>query len=142
MKKFAFIVLTLMATFSFAEERISKLVDVLIPALIQVESGGNEKAVGDKGRAKGILQLHKIYINDVNRIAKKNFVHDDAFDVEKSKQIVKIYLLHYGKKYEKKTGKKVSDEILARIHNGGPRGYEKASTEKYWNKISKIILKK
>lgn len=142
MKKFAFIVFTFIAILSFAEERISKLVDTLIPALIQVESGGNEKAVGDKGRAKGALQLHKIYIDDANRIAKKNFIYDDAFDIEKSKQIVKIYLIHYGKNYEKKTGKKVSEEVLARIHNGGPAGYLKDSTKKYWNKISKVILKK
>ena len=35
-------------------------------------------------------------------------------------------------KIEKETGKKPTDEVLARIWNGGPRGWKKKSTRKYW----------
>jgi len=34
---------------------------------------------------------------------------------------------------------KFDAEKVARIHNGGPRGYKKKATEKYWKKV-KILL--
>lgn len=40
----------------------------LLNALVWVESSRNEKAIGDNGKAVGLLQLHKIYVDDVNRI--------------------------------------------------------------------------
>jgi hypothetical protein len=50
-----------------------------------------------------------------------------------------IYLNHYGKVYEKKTGKKATCEVLSRIHNGGPNGYKNPKTIKYWNKVKAIL---
>jgi hypothetical protein len=35
--------------------------------------------------------------------------------------------------------KGASDEVLARIHNGGPKGYKKTATVKYWNKVKKEL---
>jgi len=32
-----------------------------------------------------------------------------------------------------------TDEDRARIHNGGPNGYKKESTVKYWKKVQKCI---
>jgi hypothetical protein len=29
-------------------------------------------------------------------------------------------------------------EDIARIHNGGPDGYKKSSTDKYWEKVKKL----
>ena len=52
--------------------------DVLIKALIQVETNGNPKAIGDNGDAKGILQIHQEVITDVNRICRTKYIHDDA----------------------------------------------------------------
>ena len=40
----------------------------LMDAIEQVESGGNANAVGDGGAAIGAFQIHKIYVDDVNRI--------------------------------------------------------------------------
>ena len=40
---------------------------------------------------------------------------------------------------EHRLGRKVTQEDIARIHNGGPNGYKKESTEKYWSKVKKIL---
>ncbi len=43
----------------------------------------------------------------------------------------RIYTDHYGRKY----GWPVSDEVRAKIWNGGPTGPNKPQTEKYWQKV-------
>ena len=108
----------------------------LLNALVWVESSRNEKAVGDNGKAVGLLQLHKIYVDDVNRILGKNrYSYMDRWNPKKSVEMTVVYLKHYGNRYERLTGKKASYEILARIHNGGPNGWKKAGTTKYWHKV-------
>ncbi|HPM74148.1 MAG TPA: transglycosylase SLT domain-containing protein [Saccharofermentans sp.] len=109
--------------------------NVFIEALIDVESKGNPKAIGDGGKAFGALQIHKICIDDVNRVYGTSFVHEDAFDVEKAKEICRLYLSHYGKHYERTEKKTLTYEVLARIWNGGPKGYKKEATTSYWFKV-------
>jgi len=113
----------------------------LLPLLVHVESGGDLNAVGDNGKAKGCLQLRAIYVEDVNRIYKTKYTHDDAFDKYKAHEITFLYLMHYGKRYEKLTGKTVTNEVLSRIHNGGPNGFKNPKTEKYWKKVLDIQKK-
>lgn len=115
------------------------LIVSLLALLILVESNGDDKAIGDNGKAKGCLQIHKIYVDDVNRIYGTKFTHDDCFDRAKAMEITKLYLLHYGKHYEKKTGKKVTLESLSRIHNGGLNGWKKEATLKYWLKVKALL---
>ena len=47
---------------------------LLLEALCLVESGGDPNAVGDNSEALGILQIHRVYVDDVNRI-----LHDDIY---------------------------------------------------------------
>ena len=42
---------------------------------------------------------------------------------------------------EKRLGRPVTIEDIARIHNGGPNGYKKQATDVYWLKV-KAQLKK
>jgi len=107
-------------------------------AVCRVESNGNPLAVGDGGRAAGIAQIWAITVRDVNRIAGTKFTLSDRFNVEKSKAIFHLYVNHYGK------GK--SDEVKARIWNGGPNamratGQKKLNLDRYWAKISKHLKK-
>ena len=112
----------------------------LIMALIAVESGGDDNAIGDGGKALGCLQIHAIYVRDVNRIAGTEYTHTDAFDRVKSITMTGIYLAHYGKRYTRITGKPVTYEVLARIHNGGPDGWKKPATLKSWKKVRKVMV--
>lgn len=119
----------------------------LLKSIKMVESNGNKNAKGDydkknkEYRAIGSFQLWKIYVDDVNRISNKKFNYEDRYDENKSKEMVKIYLNHYGKRYERLTGKIATDEVLSRIHNGGPNGWKKEATIKYWNKVKKEMNK-
>jgi hypothetical protein len=105
-------------------------------AVCRVESNGNPLAVGDGGRAAGIAQIWAITVKDVNRFAGTKYTLNDRFDVEKSKAIFQLYTEHYGK------GR--SDEVKARIWNGGPNamkatGKKLANLNAYYAKIQKHL---
>jgi len=107
-------------------------------AICTVESGGNALAVGDGGKAAGVAQIHGITVRDVNRFAGTNYTLNDRFNVEKSRQMFHLYVNHYGK------GK--SDEVKARIWNGGPNamkatGLKKLNLDRYFAKIQKHLKK-
>ena len=111
----------------------------LIAALIAVESGGAALEIGDGGRAYGCLQIHAGVVKDVNRVFKRNFRHKDAFDPAKAQEICRLYLIHYATPLCVGKSDEEVAEICARIWNGGPRGYRKQSTLKYWKKVRKHI---
>jgi len=120
-----------------------KLIISLLPILSQVESNNNPDAVGDFGKAIGVLQIHKIVVDDVNRIlGGPTFNYISRYDASCSRHIATNYLIYYGKAYEVKTGKKVTAEVLARIWNGGPLGWQKKSTLKYWEKCKHAMNRK
>ena len=106
-------------------------IEGLLDAIASVESNGNARAVGDKGRAIGTYQIHRRYWKDGTRFLGVDWSYDLARDPAKARQVVKAYLLRYGK------GKTLLQK--ARIHNGGPRGHRKKATVKYARKIAKIL---
>ncbi|MBO4304637.1 MAG: transglycosylase SLT domain-containing protein [Lentisphaeria bacterium] len=110
---------------------MTALISAILAYLVYVESGGNPAAVGDRGRAVGLYQIHPIYVADVNRIAGTFYTLSDRTDPAKSREMVMIYLRHYGERYERITGKKATLEILAAIHNGGPDGWKKPKSIAY-----------
>ena len=119
----------------------------LIPALILVESGGNDKAVGDSGKAYGVLQIWNVVILDVNRIYKTKYTHLQMFDRYSSCEVAELYLRYWGEQYEKRTGKKATYEVWAKIWNGGPKameatGKKKENLDKYWKKVRKTFFTK
>lgn len=118
--------------------------DDLLDAIEQVESNGDAQAVGDNGNAIGSFQIWKIYVNDLNRIGalyghKTTFSYEDRWDRDKSRSMIKQYIKHYAT--EKRLERLPTFEDMARIHNGGPNGYKKESTKKYWKKIKKELAK-
>lgn len=106
----------------------------LLDAIATVESNNDPNAVGDKGEAIGVYQIHKIYVDDVNRILRyPAFSYADRQDARKSRSMASVYLRHYGKNK--------SIAAMARIHNGGPKGHKKKSTLQYWQKVRKVLGK-
>jgi hypothetical protein len=110
---------------------------VLLTALIAVESNGNPNAIGDDGLAYGCLQLHAGYVQDATEYARQDWTHEDAFDPATARQIVRAYMARYAT--ERRLGRTPTYEDVARIHNGGPNGYKKAATDKYWQKVKKKL---
>jgi len=110
----------------------------LILAIIAVESSGNDLAVGDNGDAYGCLQIHACYVQDASEYAKEEWNHLDAFDRDTSIEIFIAYMSRYAT--EDRLGRPVTIEDIARIHNGGPNGYKKDSTIKYWKKVEAELI--
>jgi len=65
----------------------------LLILLIAIESGGDSKAIGDGGRAVGILQIHPIMIRECNRITgRKRWTLADRLDPVESVKMCTLYL--------------------------------------------------
>jgi soluble lytic murein transglycosylase-like protein len=114
--------------------------DALWHAIVRVESGGNPRAYNRHGGAKGIAQIRGACLADINRIAREaghagRYTAADLFDPAKARRIWKMYLDYYGDQYAKATGRTPTDEVYARIWNGGPNGWRKASTRQYWQRV-------
>ena len=110
-------------------------------------------AIGDKHKrhkAYGLLQIRAPYLADVNKIAGKEEIQrlwgkdkltmEDMKDEAKAEWSFHVYLSHYGDKYTKKTGKKPTAEIYARIHNGGPNGWLTRRTLSYAKAVVRFIM--
>jgi hypothetical protein len=111
-------------------------------ALIMQESGGNDRAIGDGGASHGPLQIQKACLIDANQWRKAKGLSQFRFpnacyDRQKSEQILIAYLHKYAN--EKRVGRPPTLEDYARIWNGGPNGYKKQATVKYWDKLKKAL---
>lgn len=115
----------------------------LVDALIQIESQGNDNAIGDKhltDKAYGCLQIRKPCVDDVNKVFGTNYKAEDCLgNRQKSLYIFDRYMELYA--VERKLGRPVTDEDRARIWNGGPTGYKRDSTIPYWEKAEKLLNK-
>ena len=89
---------------------------------------------GDHGRAHGVLQIHSKVLHDVDRIYGLHYTQKSTEREDTAEEICRLYLQYYGKEYKEHTGKPPSDEVLARIWNGGPTGYRKHRTKRYWTR--------
>ena len=109
--------------------------ELLILALMAVESGGKDGEIGDKHlaqKAYGCLQIRQPVCNDYNKAhGTKHQAKDCLGNRELSVRICTWYLEYYGK------GKTL--EAKARIWNGGPKGDQKKATVGYWRKVNKIL---
>lgn len=117
------------------DDRFEGVIQPLIEALMSIESNYNPNAVGDGGKAVGILQIHPICVDDVNRIYGTSFEYTDRLDINRSYRICYLYLNHWGKHYEQSTNQLISPYILAQIWNGGAKGWSKTSTRPYAVKV-------
>ncbi len=105
--------------------------DRLLDAIAVVESRDNPGAVGDHGRAVGVYQIHRSYWAEGTELLGVTWKYQEARDPQKARQVVRAYLSYYGR------GKSLLD--MARIHNGGPKGCEKAATLAYAHKIEQVL---
>jgi len=106
----------------------------LIAAIAAVESHNNSNLTGLNGEC-GAFQITQMYLDDANRFMGTKYTLHDMMDMEIAEKVVRSYLKHYGHIYEMNTGKPVTADVLARIHNGGPYGYLRHCTMEYWEKV-------
>ena len=105
----------------------------LIDRLVAVESGGRTNVVGDGGKAFGPLQIHQGVLDDYKRWTGKTVTLAECRSLQVSRGVCAAYLAHYAT--EARIGRPVTDEDRARIWNGGPDGWRKSATLRYWARI-------
>ena len=103
---------------------------LLLSALIQIESNGNDHARGRHGEL-GALQIKPIMVRDVNRIMGTSYAHAQVTNRAISIFIAQSYLAHYGRN--------LSDESLARLWQGGPKALNKSSTRAYGRRLMREL---
>ncbi|MCF0202721.1 MAG: transglycosylase SLT domain-containing protein [Bacteroidaceae bacterium] len=107
--------------------------DAVMNAIIQVESGGNSKAVN--GRYAGAMQISPVLVKECNNILKnrnvaKRFTLSDRFSVKKSKEMFLLIQSHYNPSNNIEKG--------IRIWNGGCN-YKVASTNRYVRRVMNMM---
>lgn len=111
----------------------------LLAAICQVESNCDPDAVGDGGKAIGPYQIWKVYWLDALEYDPSiGGSYRDCLNKEYAEKVVRAYWARYAN--ERRLGRPVTDEDRARIHNGGPNGYKKTATEKYWKKVQDVLI--
>ena len=97
-----------------------------------IESSNNPKAHNLKEDAVGIIQIRPIMVREVNRLVGfEKYKLEDRWDVNKS------FDMFYD--FQIRLNKGLSLEKGCRMWNGGINGHKRASTDKYWSKIKKLV---
>ena len=101
----------------------------VINAIIQVESGGNPRAVS--GPSCGAMQITPICVRECNNIlqkrkSKKRYTLNDRFDVQKSKEMFILLQSYFNRANDV--------EHAIRSWNGGQH-YSKRATQRYYEKV-------
>lgn len=119
----------------------------LVEAIIKVESGGSDQAVGDKHLSQwayGAMQIRQPMVDDVNKYLKTSYKAEDCLG---NRNLTLLIFDTYFQIYSTL----VTDEEKARAWNGGAgwkslygkKGYENytRNLDIYWSKISAILNK-
>lgn len=101
----------------FALSRKEK--DHLIERIAVVESRHKQFAVGDHGKAYGLVQAHSIMVREANRISGKRYTHEQMFDPRKAREVVTIVIDYYDRFIQSEVGRPATAKELAFIWNGG-----------------------
>lgn len=109
-----------------------------IKKIAYLESGGRDSTVGDGGRAKGRYGAHNIAVTASGLRDLMGYTHDDMFNPDKASHVFWALMGVFSYKYYIKHGKYPTYEDLARMWNGGERGYLKKSTLKYLKYFRKL----
>ena len=109
----------------------------VLRAIRVVESNNNPDAVGDNGNAIGVYQIWRTYWTDATEFSGIGGTYRDCFKPEYADKIVRAYMKRYATK--RRLGREPTQEDIARIHNGGPNGYKKTATLKYWDKVKAVL---
>lgn len=104
----------------------------VMEAIIQVESGGNSKAVS--GNSCGAMQITPILVKECNMIlkrrkSKKRYTLKDRFSIEKSKEMFLLIQSYFNPTN--------NIEKAIRSWNGGMK-YSVKRTQRYFEKVMKV----
>ena len=111
--------------------------ELLLAAMVMVESGGDVNAVGDGGASVGTLQISQGYFTDaMEQLRREGKTPNYRWPGDvRDARIARSIVLAYWRRYAPDALETDDWQTLARVHNGGPRGARKTATVKYWAKV-------
>jgi hypothetical protein len=128
------VVLSVVMDYSKAPDPATTDLDRVWKAVCLVESENDPLAVNKLEGAAGIAQIRPCCLQDCNTIVgEPRWCLNDRFDPEESKAMFEVYTTYYCEKHDIPT----TPENRARIWNGGPHGFRKASTLDYWGRVQR-----
>jgi hypothetical protein len=102
--------------------------EIFWKALHQVETSGRFGAIkGDNGAALGPLQIHRSYHQDSGVPGR----YQQVSNWDYARKVATAYF----KRYAPEAWERGDVVALARIHQGGPRGHQRAATLAYSRKV-------
>ena len=110
---------------------------MILDAIRTVERGGDpDPPAGDGGRALGPYQIHREYWADAVAFEPGlGGSYEDVRRVAYAERVIDAYM----RRHAPDAWSAGDAETIARIHNGGPRGAERASTLGYWRKVKSLL---
>ena len=109
----------------------------LLRAIHQVESSGRSNPPdGDGGRAIGPYQIHYVYWLDATSFDPElGGDYQQCRQLDYAEQVIDAYM----RRYAKSAWQQGIGETIAKVHNGGPKGHQKLTTEGYWQRVRKHL---
>ena len=119
-----------------SKRKVWPIADIL-RALHQVESGGRIEAPdGDGGLAIGPLQIHRAYWADAQKQDPQlGGAYEDCRNLTYAERVVRAYM----QRHAASAWALGEAETIARIHNGGPQGKDRAATLGYWQSVRRHL---
>ena len=106
----------------------------ILAAIRTIESGGRDDPPdGDDGDAIGPYQIHRPYWEDSG-------IGGDYQDCRRREYAERVIVAFMRRHVPKAWGARHA-EVIARTHNGGPRGRHKATTDGYWARVEGRLRK-
>ena len=106
----------------------------LLLGMMAQESRTGQILTGDGGAAKGILHIHKSFVDNINKVCKTNYTYDDRLSSVKSIEMFLLFQEHYNPTQDY--------EIGAKLWNGGQNcDLNNPNLIKYWDQVSSHIEK-
>jgi hypothetical protein len=102
-------------------------IEELFSAIRAVESRGNDKAVGDGGRAIGAYQIHYAYWRDSGVPGR--------WKQCRNRKYAERVMRAYWRRFCPKALAAGDWQTLAMVHNGGPKGHVKRTALNYWRRL-------
>ncbi len=116
-------------------------IDNLFEAISIVESQKDPNVLGDNGKARGILQMHEIIIEEINKkcFKENKYSWDDAWCPVKSEEMFKTYAQYIIDNRCHMYPDMSREEVIARTWNGSYNFKSKIKTKIYWNKVEREL---
>lgn len=105
----------------------------ILDAIRFVESSDRDDVPdGDGGRAIGPYQIHRVYWQDAVEFEPElGGTYEDCRRRDYAERVIAAYM----RRWAPGAWRAGDAEVIARLHNGGPRGDVEAATERYWQRV-------